>query len=711
MKFDTFASILYGAMGSKENNGLFTQELFYNIVECTENNPLDSVTTDSFHKYFNGSRSISGIAKKIKRYVDMENFAAYLSSNFSDAMAVDLVTKLSEHGITIDLHNFDDEVAGLFNSIILEAVTPERVGVSQEIIRYLNSLQSRYNKIKTLLYYSEPQPFYEFYVANDVYSSKNKRLNAEKMLLGSSRKFTVITGTGGIGKSMLMKHLTLQLAENYTKYKKIPILIQLKEYRQSAMSLKDIIHKSIKISGLEEKLNAGNCVVLLDAMDEIRSSEIKNFEKELCEFVELYPDNTYIMSSRPISSFIALNRFEVYRLAPFTKAQALKLVKKLKYRPETPELKENFYMEVDSTLYETHKDFAENPLLLTIMLMTYERYARIPYKRHVFYKYAFNTLVEKHDATKVGFDRVFKTKMTPEEFSTVLEEFCGRTYFDEKYELTEDEFNMYFDKLKCIRRIGKSFSCRDLIKDLTMNLCILTHDNGKYCFIHRSFQEYFCALRLSKAYDSDFKTIQAFFEDSTKNVSADYTFDMMYDLASEKIEKFIFIPFLTDMFEKCKHPEGGMEEYWNFLEIIYPEMYCSNGDVLVDYENTPSSFIYESLIRLKGIDRRYITNLPESKDHIFERYVCVKNNSVTTVVEADKINEVNQHLYNSIENCGCNMRFCPKNIRNTDSELRKAIESRNFPFYLEFNEIKNIFTDMKQQERVKEAESYSSVFD
>ena len=33
--------------------------------------------------------------------------------------------------------------------------------------------------------------------------------------------------------------------------------------------------------------------------------------------------------------------------------------------------------------------------VLTIMLMTYERYARIPYKRHVFYRDAFFTLAEK----------------------------------------------------------------------------------------------------------------------------------------------------------------------------------------------------------------------------------------------------------------------------------------------------------------------------
>lgn len=126
-------------------------------------------------------------------------------------------------------------------------------------------------------------------------------------------------------------------------------------------------------------------------------------------------------------------------------------------------------------------------MLLTIMLMTYERYARIPYKRHVLYRDAFFTLAEKHDATKIGFERAYRTKMTPEEFALVLEEFCTRTYFDEKFEFTDEEFAAYFDKLKVLERINKRFSLQDLKMDFTLNLCIMYYESGKYSFIHRSF--------------------------------------------------------------------------------------------------------------------------------------------------------------------------------------------------------------------------------
>ena len=112
----------------------------------------------------------------------------------------------------------------------------------------------------------------------------------------------------------------------------------------------------------------------------------------MSDLADRYPENNFILSSRPISDFIALSKFDVYELAPFTKEQALQLIDQL-VRISGTESK--FPKRGDESLWETHRDFVENPLLLTIMLMTYERYARIPYKRHVFYRDAFFTLAEK----------------------------------------------------------------------------------------------------------------------------------------------------------------------------------------------------------------------------------------------------------------------------------------------------------------------------
>ena len=67
-----------------------------------------------------------------------------------------------------------------------------------------------------------------------------------------------------------------------------------------------------------------------------------------------------------------------------------------------------------------HESFASNPLLLNIMLLTYDNYADIPEKLHLFYSNAFETLYIKHDATKGGYKREFKTKLSSDDFKRVF---------------------------------------------------------------------------------------------------------------------------------------------------------------------------------------------------------------------------------------------------------------------------------------------------
>ena len=71
IKFSEFAGALYKGMGTKEQEGKFAQELFYNIVDCySDENPLDSTTVDAFYRYFNNLRGISAVSRKIKQFTD-----------------------------------------------------------------------------------------------------------------------------------------------------------------------------------------------------------------------------------------------------------------------------------------------------------------------------------------------------------------------------------------------------------------------------------------------------------------------------------------------------------------------------------------------------------------------------------------------------------------------------------------------------------------
>lgn len=713
IKFSEFAGALYKGMGTKEQEGKFAQELFYSIIDCYDaENPLDNITLDSFYRYFNNQRGISAVSRKIKQYTDPIKFATYLSDTCSDAMAQDICDNLEKCGISINAYSFADEVADLFNAIIMEAIKPHKDTTPHDVILYLDRLKSRFCRIKTVMYKDGPVAFDLNYVPNDIFGPRMKRQSADKVLLNGTSRYIVITGTGGIGKSMLMTHLVLQLSNKYDVYHKIPILLQLCSYNSKNASFVDMIKSQANISNLEEHLANGDCVLLLDAMDEIKSTEIQNFERELADFVEKYPKNKYIMSSRPINKFQGLTRFDVYRLAPFTKEQAMELVQKLAFRVDEPRIKENFLKELDKKLFESHRDFAEIPLLLVLMLMTYERYAKIPAKRHIFYNKVFDTMVEQHDAAKIGFNRVFKTKMNPEEFAVVLEEFCARTYIDEKFEFTQLEFEEYFHNLRSIQRIGKQFSCADLISDLTVALCILTHNNDKYRFIHRSFQEYFCAVKFAKCDDAAFKSVASIFDNRLPKVSADYAFDMMFDMAPSKTERFIYIPFLTQLLDECHNNANETEAYWNFLVKMYPTLYYYSGEIPEKYENVPVSYIYQALLNRHGMNDPDISGfLPLDKEYVFETYLTVTyKNGGTKFVNASEFDEAESRLVADVEESGYNLSIETAELKTVKSSLHRAVADVDFPYYKEFKWLHRILEEMKATADFRKSERYEEIF-
>ena len=123
------------------------------------------------------------------------------------------------------------------------------------------------------------------------------------------------------------------------------------------------------------------------------------------------------------------------------------MIDNLDFRPDEPVIKEKFRAELQNTLFVTHREFTQNPLLLTIMLMTYEQFAEIPSKMHIFYREAYAALSQKHDASKGAYKRVLKTGLTADRFADYFAEFCARSYRDEKFEFTEVEFDKYFTSL------------------------------------------------------------------------------------------------------------------------------------------------------------------------------------------------------------------------------------------------------------------------
>ena len=665
MVFTEFAHRIGGVIRGESSTSAFTRTLFEAIIPEDRLDALDEYSESSFKAYFNGQSKITRIARKINPYaepalfedfiydqgdavaqklcnafvdvfpdISLHNVGEMLSTLFDEIINEAAgankksAPKSAEDGEDIDFSKpfviMSDETAiapDLFtvkDGTLYFGSTPDEDGETDIFETYLKKAVDFHSAKKTLLYAEKPRPFYDMYVCNDLRYHQSRITgardtkpeitisNATARRLESESKYIIIEGTGGIGKTMFLTHLFLSAAEDYSSTEELPALISLKDYRESTSSIVEFIWRGIKcydpsitqkqiIEVLEEK----RFLLLFDGLDEIQSSLRDNFDADLEAFIKSYPGNTVIITSRPVLAFVSYARFSLFDIEPLTKAQALALVRKLEFWDL--EAKESFLQALDRHLYVSHIQFASNPLLLTIMLMTYSFFGEVPAKMHVFYSKAYETMSRLHDATKGSYKRPLHTGMTPEKFAKYFAEFCARTYTDETLEFTDLTFASYMDKvLRGTPEKERGVTPRDFLLDLTDNLCIMYKEGRKYYFIHRSFQEYFAAVHFATDYDDKLYKVGNFFEKMQHRSYSDRTFDMLYDMIPEKVERYIFLPFLEELFTTCDSV-GKDGAYWKFLEEQYPAIYYESGNTGESYFNEAQSFLYQTIVREKAL--------------------------------------------------------------------------------------------------------------
>ena len=437
----------------------------------------------------------------------------------------------------------------------LQFKTEEELGVVYQ--NYLKFTYDKYSKVKTLLYKNEGKFIYDFYEHVYLNSADLEKLetdNTEQIFNKSSN--IILTGTGGIGKSMLVKHIFINQIQQATS---IPIFIELKSLNDFEFldnRLIDFIYQEIRNHHLdlekqyfEVTLNAGRYTIIFDGLDEVNPSKRSWLDREIKEFVTLYNENRYILSSRPSEEFIGWNQFIEYEISKMDKVQALALINKLKYDEK---VKKRFHKELKGHLYDTHKSFASIPLLLTIMLMTYEAGASIPNNLTDFYNQAFYTLYQRHDASKSGYKRELKAKLTPEEFRNILAYIGLKTFFDGKVDFDRTTLDDIITKY-CLKN-NFELKTNDIVYDATHNACMMLQEGVSLKFSHRSFQEYFAAVGINQLDDKLQRQILVKWSEADRNnISSHRTFmNALFTIQKERTFKNFCIPIIESMDEKYR---------------------------------------------------------------------------------------------------------------------------------------------------------------
>ena len=445
--------------------------------------------------------------------------------------------------------------------------------------KYLVNTEQKVSKIKTIIYRRAPKDLYSFYECTGVMYNGNT-INTENIndILKIGNKI-IVSGTGGIGKSILFKHLFLNtIAE--TAY--IPVLIELRSfniYDTKDISIYTAIYECLVDNGFElsdeyfeYSLKEGAYIILFDGYDEVNRDKTEKITKEIKELSEKYGKNKFLISSRPSEEFIGWNDFYEVETLKLNKQQALNLIKKLEFDEL---VKDTFYKELDRTLYDKYESFASNPLLLNIMLLTFQKHASIPERLNDFYDEAFVTLFNVHDATKDSYVRDIRSGLGCEDFKLVFAYICFKSYFNEEFQFSESRLRVYIKQTR--EKFDRfNFTVENFKEDLTQSVCMLVKEGGAYRFSHRSFQEYFAAVYTCKLVDDVQSKLLLNWIQESNSVSYDSYFTMLFDLQSEKVNKIILCPILTEI-EKLYSQYGFSID---LLNILCKDMILSKRVVL-----------------------------------------------------------------------------------------------------------------------------------
>ena len=477
-----------------------------------------------------------------------------------------------------------DSGAKVFSSALSNQISKIKVHFKADFTRFVSASLQRTGYVKTIVHPDEPVPLSEIYVSLTFRTSKKESTDGD--IINRVRKGgrVLILGTAGGGKSMLIRHLNITLLRDFRDllpiYFELRILNSLKP-EVLLTAIFDHVHSHIRSLSrelFEDGLRRGTFALVLDGFDEVDFDLRARYGAQIDALCAEFPKLAVAVTSRPEDNLPGLQGFTVYHANPMSKEQAIELLKKLDYDPEK---KENFIEQIRSTLYNDHFEFLSNPLLSTIMLLTYSYHSDIPEKIHIFYQQAFETLYQRHDRSKGVYTRRSRTGLPIDEFEKTFSYFCASTYVAEKFSFDEASIRNYLSE--AIEYNDLTVSVDELLSDLLESTCLLQRDGVDISFVHRSFQEYFTAKFIDGLDDVAASEI---LDTIIGRYSTDSVIGMLFDMNRSLIERSWVLPTVTKLIETAATSDGVDES--KLIDVVFDELTFSRERVTMQ---NSSSFL------------------------------------------------------------------------------------------------------------------------
>ncbi len=323
--------------------------------------------------------------------------------------------------------------------------------------------------------------------------------------IANEQQYLMVLGGPGMGKSTFLRKVGLEALkgkrEESYKHTAIPVFIELKRFREGEINLEEALAEEFKNCGLPQYeectsklLDEGRLLLLFDGLDEVLTERMSDMVINIQDFVDRYNQNRFITSCRT-ASYHNFRRFYDVAIADFDDKEIENFVSNW-FGEERAEMAKECQQKLNSGDFTSVKELAQNPLLLTLFCLVYQRGGQFPTKRATLYEKALLVLLEEWNAAKeIPKQYLGYKKLDTKAKELILSEIAYENFFQNR---------LFFQRRDLIAQIEKllpemladdsSVNGADVIRDIEVQHGILVERaESIYSFSHLTFQEFLTA--------------------------------------------------------------------------------------------------------------------------------------------------------------------------------------------------------------------------